>query len=349
MPYRFPVVTINISKDKCSNVVDNEFLDYIIKLDIYRYNLFTSEGQKVASCCRLLSDSEMLGMASQANSFGGSSVSLGSHRVVTINFNRIANECKSYEDYIRLIRDRTEMSAKILSSHKKLIKLLESQGLQPFITEGWINLNRMFSTFGVLGLYEADITIKERFGVVIDIIAESLSILNDCVKEFSSIYGIIGNIEQIPAESFAVRAVDSDKILFGDHAIPYELYANQFTPLWEDTTIWAKMEQDGKYNKLITGGGIVHVQISERVTPLQAKRIIEFSMKSGCEHFSLNSVYSECVNGHTTFGKRSICPVCGEAVCDYYTRVVGFFVPVSSWNKTRRTWEFSRRRFLDVS
>jgi hypothetical protein len=30
------------------------------------------------------------------------------------------------------------------------------------------------------------------------------------------------------------------------------------------------------------------------------------------------------------------------------TRVVGFFVPISSWNKTRREWEFDKRTFTKV-
>ena len=52
MPYRFPVVTCNFSKDeKEAEVLDEEFLDYMVDKDIYRYNIFTSTGTKVASCC----------------------------------------------------------------------------------------------------------------------------------------------------------------------------------------------------------------------------------------------------------------------------------------------------------
>lgn len=57
MQYRFPVVTINMSKhwneekQQYELDKDNELLNYIVKKDIARYNLFTSEGTKICSCC----------------------------------------------------------------------------------------------------------------------------------------------------------------------------------------------------------------------------------------------------------------------------------------------------------
>ena len=49
-----------------------------------------------------------------------------------------------------------------------------------------------------------------------------------------------------------------------------------------------------------------------------------------------------------TFGKSNKCPTCGAEVIDWFTRVVGFFVPVSAMNKTRREWEFPRRKFATI-
>ena len=53
MPFRFPVVTLNFSKTKDGELdPDSEpFLDWASKKEIYRYNIFTSLGTKVASCC----------------------------------------------------------------------------------------------------------------------------------------------------------------------------------------------------------------------------------------------------------------------------------------------------------
>jgi len=348
LPYRFPVVTINFSKQD-GNIVDIELLDYITSKDIYRYNIFTSHGTRVASCCRLLTSNDMLDHASSSNSFGGSAISLGSHRVITTNFNRHAIMATSYEDFNNKIIKQVQDSVKVLNAHRELLKLTANKGMQQFITNGWINMNRLFSTFGIIGAYEANQTLIERFGKQSDdYIRDMLMLFNTEVLRVGKEHKIPVNLEQIPAESMAVRLCKADKLFFGEDKVPYTLYSNQFIPLWEDATIWERLEMDGKYNQLLTGGGIVHAQIGERVTQAQAKKIIAFAVKAGCEHFALNAVYSQCENNHATFGKNTICPNCSGKIVNYMTRVVGFLTPVNNWNPTRRDWEFDKRTFINI-
>lgn len=352
MPYRFPVVTANFSKEEVNGeytLSDPIFLKDMTNRDIYRYNIFNSSGTKVASCCRLINDTEMLEMASQSNSFGaGALAQLGSHRVVTINFNRIALESESIEEFWTTYEKRIDEARDVLKAHKVLISALADKGLQMFIDNYWIRMDRLFSTFGILGIYEAAKTLSDRFGVS-DLTSDILKKLSEKCNEFTkqdrdNVY----NIEQIPGESYAVRLAKVDKILYGDNRVPYELYANQFVPLWEDASIWEKFDIDGKYNQLITGGGIVHATIGEKVTPLQAEKLIKYATKVGCEHFALNAVYSKCEEGHTNFGNLTKCPECGNSIVEKLSRVVGFFTPVTSWNKTRREWEFEKRTIVDM-
>lgn len=356
LQFRFPVVTINMAKHKNEDgtytlLKDNELLNYITKKDISKYNIFTSEGTKVASCCRLLSDKDMLDLAGSVNSFGGSSISLGSHRVVTVNLARIAYECDNYEDYKLRLKERTESAAKILKAHRILLMKLADMGLEPFMKNGLINIRRMFSTFGMLGVVEAETILKQRFGLQVkDYIGDILTTYNSYCKEMGSKYEFIWNIEEIPGESFAVRLANADKLIYDN---PYNLdplYSNQFVPLWKEATIYEKMEADGRYNQLLTGGGIVHIQINSEITPTQARSIINQAISCGCEHFALNAVYTKCKDcGHVVKDKTKHCPKCNSEHVDYYTRVVGFFVPVSSWNKVRREWEFRNRTFVDLN
>jgi anaerobic ribonucleoside-triphosphate reductase len=351
IPYRFPVVTINLSKKDIDNrivLLDDRCVTKIAKSEIYRYNVLVSEGTKLASCCRLLSNAEMLEIGGQVNSFGGAGISLGSHRVVTINFNRVALEAGSYDDYKKRLIQRIVDSAKILKAHKELLADEVKLGILPFVANGYMRLERMFSTFGVLGIFEANETLKRKFGIAEDAIGESLQILNKEVNKLSIEYNIIGNIEQIPGETMVVKLCTTDKMLFGEEAVPYTMYTNQFVPLWADATIWERMAIDGKYNKLFTGGGIVHFNLGEHITSLQARKIINYAAESGCEHFALNSVYSKCADGHVSFGNHNECPQCQRQILEKFTRVVGFFVPVSSWNKTRREWEFPQRKFVGI-
>lgn len=354
--YRFPVVTVNFSKHKNEETgkdeldKDNELLEYMIKKDISKYNIFTSYGTKICSCCRMVNNTELMDMAASVNSFGGSNVSLGSHRVVTTNFTRIAYEADNYEEFLEILKDRVYSSAKILKAHRVLITKLAELGLEPFIKNGWINMNHMFSTYGVLGIVEAERIIKEKFGDKdFDYMGDILVKFNNLCKEASKENNIIFNIEQIPAESFAVRLADADRLIYENPYNLDKLYANQFVPLWKDATIYERLEADGKYNQLLSGGGIVHAQANSKVTSLQAKNIILHAVECGCEHFAINVVYSQCKECHSVvIGNVDICPKCGAKSFDHYTRVIGFFTKVEDWNPVRRDWEFKNRKFVDL-
>lgn len=300
--------------------------------------------------CRLINDVEMLELASQSNSFGGGgSISLGSHRVCTINTIRLAIEADLLPDYQLNLLTRVEECAKILAAHKALIMDLKDKGLQQFISNGWINMKRMFSTIGIIGLKETANILTEKFGDLgIDYIENTLKLVNDCKNEMAKKYGLIMNIEQIPGESYAKRLPKADKLVCGDKAPDVTLYSNQFVPLWENATIDEKLKQDGKYNAMIDGGGIVHAQIGEKLTPTQALNNIMKAVKYGCEHFAFNAVYTKFEDNTKMFGKLETHPKTGAKAVDYFTRVVGFMTPVSSWNKERREWEFPRRTFIKL-
>lgn len=354
--YRFPVVTVNFSKHKNEETgkdeldKDNELLSYMLTKDISKYNIFTSYGTKIASCCRMINNTELMDMGSSVNSFGGSNISLGSHRVVTINFTRLAYESENYDEYIAMLDERVSSAAKILKAHKVLIKKLSELGLEPFLKNGWINMSHMFSTFGVLGIVEANQIIKQKYGKEdFDYMGDILIKFNEMCKKYSQENNIFFNVEQIPAESFGVRLADADKLIYGN---PYNLdplYANQFCALWHDATIYERLEIDGKYNQLLSGGGIVHAQANSKVTPSQAKNIILHAVECGCEHFAINVVYSQCREcQNVVIGNAEICPKCGHKHFDHYSRVIGFFTKVEDWNPVRRDWEFQRRKFVDL-
>ena len=352
LPYRFPVVTVNLSKHLTKTgeiaISDPKFVKEFCKREIYRYNILVSEGTKTASCCRLLSDPEKMALGNQVSSFGGG-LSLGSHRVVTINFNRLALESKSYEDYLELVKARTLDTLKILKAHKLLLDKMEEAGLQPMFKNGWINKKNLFSTVGILGVYEANLTLARKFGDLgVDFIHDTLDLLNKECMRLAGELKILVNQEQVPAEGLAPKLASIDRTLFGEAAVPQELYSNQFVPLWVDATLWERMEIDGRYNQLLTGGGIVHLNLRSKVTATQAEKLVGMSVRSGAEHFALNIMYSICVDNHVTASNGDSCPLCGAKIKDRMTRVVGFFVPVSSMGETRREWEMPRRVFKDI-
>jgi anaerobic ribonucleoside-triphosphate reductase len=330
-------------------VEDALIYDEVFCLEVENDHSFILDKGIVTSNCRLINDSELMEIGGESNSFGGTQISLGSHRVLTINFNRLALLSNSEEEFNILYEEAIENTLKILKSHKNLIAKTEKAGLQPFITNGWIRMDRLFSTIGILGIYEADITMKHKFGnEEKDYISDWLKFLNSKIPELAKENNLIINIEQIPGESMSPRLANVDTILYGKKNVPFEMYSNQFIPLWEDATIYERMDADGRYNSLITGGGIVHFNLGEKTIPEQNKALIEYAVKSGSEHFALNAVYCKCKKGHMSFGNNKKCPICGEDIEDRLTRVVGFFTPVSSWGTVRREWEFPKRIFKKI-
>ena len=351
LQFPFPVTTINLGTTKDENgsnhliIENNRLLNYITKKDISRYNIYCSEGTKCASCCRLISDSDFMAYAGGVNSFGGSQISLGSHRVVTVNFARAAYEADSYDDFKKIISERTEMAGKILKAHKVLILKLEELGKQPWISNGWIDMSHMFSTFGCVGYVEADEILKERFDhIEFDYMKDFLIYFNKECKRVADQENIVFNIEAIPSEGSAPKLAKADNLICGGK---YKIYANQFCSLWADYTIAEKMKRDGEISSLMTGGQISHFNIDSKLTATQAKNIIMKAISLNCEHFALNCCYSYCPKCNTTVkGKIDNCPNCNNNHLETYLRVIGYFSKVSSWNKTRREHDFPNRKFV---
>jgi ribonucleoside-triphosphate reductase len=361
LQFPFPVTTVNLGTMKDENgknvlmEQDNRLLDYLTKkADISRYNIYSSEGTKVASCCRLISDTDFIAYAGGVNSFGGSQVSLGSHRVITTDFFRCALEASSYDDFKKIITERVEMSGKILKAHKMLILKLEEAGKQPWISNGWIDMTHMFSTFGCVGYVEAAELLKHKFNHKdFDYMKDFLIYFNDECKRIAAQENIIFNIEAIPAEGMAPKLAKLNKLLFADAKGNYEtfkmpeLLANQWCSLWEDYTIAEKMHRDGEINALMTGGSIVHYSVDSKLTSTQAKTMIMKAIAAGAEHFALNCAYAHCPDCNSTFkGKLDTCPTCQSKNLEFYSRVIGYFSKVSNWNKTRRNHDWTNRKFI---
>ena len=322
----------------CIQVKDGDYEPY-----------FTLPNGIITHNCRLLSDGDMMNNAGSVNSFGGGgSISMGSHRVVCINLNRCAIMSESEKDFVDRLDSLVYDCVKILKAHKELLYKLTEVGLQPKIADGTIDLSRCFSTVGTLGLWEMLQTLEKRFGSDEDRDVRIMKHFNDTCIKAGKQYGLNVNIEAIPGEAMAERFCKSDKLLFGDKIVPYEIYSNQTVPLTEKVDVYDRMDKDGRINLLLTGGGIVHLTIGERITPEQALNLIKYAVKSCCEHFALNLVHSMCEDGHVSEGKYTTCPVCGKPVVDYALRIVGFLRPVSSWSKVRRL-EFENRFIIPNS
>jgi ribonucleoside-triphosphate reductase (formate) len=335
VPYRFPIVTLNLRVDEHGNVLDKKALEYFTDINLPKgcFNIYISSGNKIASCCRLTNDLDLAG----ADSFGNGGISLGSHRVVTINLTRLGTKAQSYNEFMDLLREQLSRAEKTLVAHRKLLYKRLDEGFLPFVRRGLIFMPRLFSTFGINGVYECveqmghSIMSEQGKQLAFSILQEIKDYATACSKKHGSPF----NVEQVPAESLAIKLALKDKHLFN---LDYNIYTNQFVPLWVDCDVVDRMRLDGAFSKVLTGGGISHLNFGERLTHRnQMKTLIECAIKYGCEHFAINYNYCRCENKHTTISTQTtLCPLCAGKIIEQYTRIVGYLTPVSSWNRGRR-------------
>lgn len=360
-PITFPVTTACFSvKEQDGNrvVQDMGFLNQISKANLKHgfINIYMGKSSTLSSCCRLRSESEGLGYT---NSFGSGSTKIGSLGVVTLNLPRMAqlalDDCTIFDeapdDFISAVVGGA-MEASMINHAKRLfIKDRIERGSLPLYTLGYMSLGRQYSTCGYTGLYEAlDILgydIRTPEGMVLA--KKTLQAIRMTNKMMEKKLGTPHNMEQVPAESSAVKLARKDAILGINE--DYELYANQFIPLYEDANVIERIDIQGQLDPFCDGGSILHINAAQPIADSKTMaRLIEIACSHGVVYFAINLVLCQCVNKHTFVSDKGAgfeepCPICGALVTDEYTRVVGFLTNTKHWNSTRRSHDYPKRKF----
>lgn len=364
--FTFPVLTFSLLY-KDGKFTDGEFSRWASDHNFkwMDFNFFCSDNVGVLSnCCRLLSDTNKLDAF--INSIGGTALSVGSCRVSTINLARIAYEAllfdkpekevpteKAKKRYLDILRDRVELDCKALYSMRDILKKNIERGLLPNYTEGAVELDKQFCTIGGIGMYE----VMDIFGLIntdefgyksysdeaIEFATQILDTMNEVKDNFKCDFTF--NIEMIPAENCAGVICTADNLIYEQDK--YYIYSNQWIPLKEKCTIKEKCKLGNLFDKKCGGGCIAHINIEDRFSNKdEAWDMLNYVAKQGVIYFAFNTKISVCKHKHSFIGSKE-CPVCGEPVADKFSRVVGFYTPVSSYQKIRKQ-EFSERKWYDV-
>ena len=316
-------------------------------------NFFVSDNIGVLSnCCRLLSDTQKLDAF--INSIGGTALSVGSCRVSTINLARIAYESKlNKKKYLDILRDRVLLDCKALSSMRHIIKRNIEKGLLPNYQDGAVELDKQFCTIGGIGLYET----IDMFGLIntdelgyksysdegVEFATQILDVMNEVKDNFDCDFSF--NIEMIPAENCAGVMATANNLLFEDDR--YWILSNQWIPLTEQCTIQEKCRLGSLFDMKCGGGCIAHINIENRFPSEEvAWDMLNYVASQGVVYFAFTTKISVCEDKHAFIGLKN-CPKCGKPIADTYSRVVGFYTPVSSYQKIRKR-EFNQRKWYDV-
>jgi len=347
--FTFPIPTYNITKDFDW---DSPEVDALFAMTAkyglpYFQNFVNSDldpGMIRSMCCRLQLD--LTELLKRGNGLFGSAEQTGSIGVVTVNCARLgfvhagdtAGLYAQLDRLLEIARDSLEAKRAVIGHH------LEA-GLFPYSRRYLGTLDNHFSTIGVNGLNEAvrnftgdthDITTPEGMRW-----AEALlDRVRSRMVEFQEQTGHLYNLEATPAESATYRFARADIARFGDRGIrhagtgsnPYYTNSSQLPVAFTDDPFEAMSLQEGLQQKY-TGGTVLHLYMGEAAPSAAAcKALVRRSLERyRIPYITITPTFSICPQHGYLSGDHALCPEC-RATCEVWTRVMGYFRPVASFN-----------------
>lgn len=357
----FPVITYSLLY-KDGKFIDEDFAKWACKenMEWCDGNFYLGHDvTSLSSCCRLINNMEEIEKKKKSlgfiNSIGGTSLSIGSVKVNTINLRRISLD--SHNDrskFMELLADRVDTTIKALDVVRSIIKRNIEKGLLPNYTYGLLKLENQYNTIGITAMFEA---IRDMFDMSYDEFGnvsyteEGLKfaqLILDYIAELKDGYDVDYsiNIEAIPAESAAVKLRKKDDIFYPSKH-KEEIYSNQWIPLQENCSIQEKVRLGSILDNKCGGGQISHINIEGNFASFeQAWKILNYLAKNNVIYSCFNKKISVCEDEHAYIGNGN-CPRCGKPKYDEFTRVVGFLTPSKSYSKERYN-EFKNRKWHSI-
>ena len=345
--FTFPIPTYNMTKDfdwESDNA--RALFDMTAKYGLpYFQNFINSEldpGMIRSMCCRLQLDLREL--LKRGNGLFGSAELTGSIGVVTVNAARLGYQYAGNEQGLF---ERLDHLMDLASStlEKKRIKIAElmERGLFPYSKRYLGGLGNHFSTIGVNGVNEAirnfthdkeDITTEWGHAFAKKLLAH----MRERLVRYQEKTGNLYNLEATPAEGTTYRFAKEDRKRFsniiqaGTDKNPYYTNSSQL-PVSHTQDAFEALEEQADLQSMYTGGTVLHLYMNEKISSGEvcAKLVKRALTNFHLPYITITPTFSICPNHGYLAGEHFVCETCGEA-CEVWTRVMGYFRPVQSFN-----------------
>ena len=370
--FTFPIPTYNITRDFDWDAPNTELLfTMTAKYGLpYFQNFINSEldpGMIRSMCCRLQLDLREL--LKRGNGLFGSAEQTGSVGVVTINMARLgylyaddeAALTARLDELLEIGRDTLELKRTVIQHHI-------DAGLFPFTKRYLGTLDNHFSTLGVNGMNEMvrnfthdayDLTDPRGHAMCVRL----LDHVRDKMVEFQEATGHLYNLEATPAEGTTYRFAKEDRKRYpgilqaGTESNPYYTNSSQVPVGYTDDPFEAQEMQEELQTKY-TGGTVLHLYMNERISSAAAcKELVRRSLTAfRTPYITITPTFSICpVHGYLV-GEHLTCDKCAElhpeaepVECEVWTRVMGYFRPVRSFNIGKKGEYAERQMFTEVA
>lgn len=360
----FPVETMAMVYDpKTNDIIDKDYKDFTAEMYAEGHSFFTyisDSADSLASCCRLRNE---LAENTFNPTSGLTGVMTGSCNVITLNINRIVQDCnKAYglkrnggwKENTSFLRDYlVDILQRVYKYHiafKTMLYELEDKGMFAASNGGYIYISKLYSTIGINGLNEAARFLGMTVGNNKEYI-EFLQLVLGTIKEQNKAYSIhdanrpfLFNSEVVPAEGLGGKNYRWD--LEDGYWVPKDenLYNSYFYDAHDDTSVLDKFILHGRQTYQYTdGGSAAHINLEDHLSKEQYLKLIDFAIANGTNYFTFNIPNSKCDDcGYITKHPITECPKCHSNHITQYTRVIGYLRPIKSFGKDRQI-EASKR------
>ena len=362
--FTFPIPTYNITKDFDWDSPGAEALFAMTaKYGLPYFQNFVNsdlDPHMIRSmCCRLQLD--LTELLKRGNGLFGSAEQTGSIGVVTINCARLGfvhsgdeeAALAQLDDLLDIARDSLEAKRAVITRH------LEG-GLFPYTKRYLGTLDNHFSTIGVNGINEyvrnlsrdtLDITDEQGAAAAVRLLER----VRERIVRFQEETGRMYNLEATPAEGTTYRFAKEDIARFdgilhaGTATNPYYTNSSQL-PVGFTEDPFLALEMQEPLQQLYTGGTVLHLYLGEAMTSARACR--DF-VRRALERFRLpyltiTPTFSVCPQHGYLSGHHELCERCGAA-CEVWTRVMGYFRPIASFNIGKKGEASERTYFVAPS
>lgn len=354
----FPVETMAMVYDpKTNDIIDKDYKDFTAEMYAEGHSFFTyisDSADSLASCCRLRNE---LAENTFNPTSGLTGVMTGSCNVITLNINRIVQDCnKAYglkrnggwKENTSFLRDYlVDILQRVYKYHvafKTMLYELEDKGMFAASNGGYIHISKLYSTIGINGLNEAARFLGMTVGNNKEYI-EFLQLVLGIIKEQNKIHSIhnanrpfLFNSEVVPAEGLGGKNYQWD--LQDNYWVPDDenLYNSYFYNAHDDTSVLDKFILHGRQTYQYTdGGSAAHINLEDHLSKEQYLKLIDFAIANGTNYFTFNIPNSKCDDcGYITKHPITECPKCHSKNITQYTRVIGYLRPIKSFGKDRQ-------------
>ena len=376
-PFTFPIPTVNITEDfnwdskvaaaifeNTAKVGSSYFQNFVgsqwmknEKGERVRNPEAYSPGAVRSMCCRLQLDLREL--LKRGNGLFGSAEMTGSIGVVTLNMARLGYRFKGDMDALYAEIDRLmDIGKSTLEKKRAFVQKMYDRGLYPYTSRYLPFFRNHFSTIGVNGMNEMvrnftndeyDITDERGIAMSFAILDRMRNRMVAYQEETGNLY----NLEATPAEGTTYRFAKEDKKYYpeilqaGSGENIYYTNSSQI-PVGHTDDPFEALELQNKLQCKYTGGTVLHLYMNEKLSSAEAcKNFVRKVLENyQMPYITITPVFSTCDTHGYLNGEQPECPKCGERT-NVWTRVMGYFRPVDSFNTGKKGEHRERKHFRE--